>query len=122
MRKPKPRQIFITVGSRDDLQLLFHCARTGTPVDWTVPKEAEIGEKVYFVVPSRVGPVRAFGFVDDTPYFSDSFGGTYRTTVIGIELLEVPVPLDEIAKHFKSWPYWGNVKMSCSPFSSPVFR
>jgi len=105
-----PKQIFISVGSRADLGATFLIARRGEDVDWTVPKEAKIGDTLYLIIPSRSGPVQAYGTVVDWPYKTNDFGGRYRATVADIEILSVPVRLDDLQERFPNWGYVKNPK------------
>lgn len=108
---PKPQQqVFISVGSRADLGATFLIARRGEDVDWTVPKEAKVGDRLYLIIPSRSGPVQAYGTVVDLPYKTDDFGGRYRATVADIQIVEIPVRLDDLQDRFPNWGYIGNPK------------
>ena len=107
MRKTKT---LISVGSRQDLALFFNCATNNAPVNWTVPKEAEAGDRIYFLIPSVWGPIQGYGTVDEIPIPSDDFGERYRADVTELQILEVPVRLDDLQERFPAWPYLTNAK------------
>lgn len=107
MRKTKT---LISVGSRQDLALFFNCATNDETVNWTVPREAEAGDRIYFLIPSVWGPIQGYGTVDETPIRSDDFGGKYRADVTDLQILEVPVRLDDLQERFPTWPYLTNAK------------
>lgn len=104
------KQVFISVGSRADLGATFLIARRGEDVDWTVPKEAKVGDRLYLIIPSRSGPVQAYGTVVDLPYKTSDYGGRYRATVAHIKILEIPVRLDDLQERFPNWGYVTNPK------------
>lgn len=110
MRKSSTSRVTITVGSSQDLALFFNCAINNLDVNWTVPSEANAGDRIYFMIPSILGPIQGYGTVDEKPIPSNDFGRRYRANVTDLQILEVPVRLDDLQERFPSWPYLGNAK------------
>src|ERR1700733_999775 len=93
--------VHVLVGDKaDDTRALLQAAKKGKSLKWVVPKNAQIGDKTLFHLPS-LGFV-ARGVVGSDPQADGE--GRYRATVRDLTSFP-PVPLSFIRKNHKGWKW-----------------
>jgi 5-methylcytosine-specific restriction endonuclease McrA len=93
--------VHVLVGDKaDDTRALLQAAKKGKSLKWLVPKNAQIGDKTLFHLPS-LGFV-ARGVVGSDPQADGE--GRYRATVRDLTSFP-PVPLSFIRKNHKGWKW-----------------
>lgn len=89
----------------EDLQSIRDLEGNDNEFNWTVPKDAEIGDKIFLIVPYISGPIRARGTIESELEWTTDFGGRYRAW-IQIERLEIPVHLTDLQNAFPDIDYF----------------
>lgn len=97
--------IHITVGTSDDLDYLIELAREEKLTDWPVPKGANPGDSVLFLVPSRSGSIVAEGVAQTKPVPSENWSPKFQSRIGNIRLRDNPVPIEVLRISIPEWGY-----------------
>jgi hypothetical protein len=108
--------LHIVQGAPDPhLSILKRAANgTGRLADWTVPKSAKPGDRVFFYIVRPVSSFVATGVVADLPSRNenpkDPWFGHFMAPMQKVVLLTKPVRLDEVRRALPDWGYLRNVR------------
>jgi hypothetical protein len=100
-RKP----VHICVGSLDDIALLKDLDKTDKQTVWPLPKNAAIGDTVFFLAPSIYGDLLAKGEVLSKPKKSKNWQPKYEAKIGGISVLPYPIPIEILKSQIPKWDY-----------------
>jgi hypothetical protein len=94
----------ITVGATNDREILERQIDGGPSQNWPLPKAAQIGDEVLFLIPSQHGEIQARGIVEALP-FNENWGNRpqYFAPVGQVVGLITPVPVRSLAQEFPEW-------------------
>ncbi len=99
------RGIHVCVGSTSDIDLLYESNQKKGDTTWPLPKNARIGDLVFFLAPAISGDLLAKGEVYTNPVKSKNWSGKYEAKIIDVSLLPQPISLEVLKKHFPEWGY-----------------
>ena len=98
--------LHITIGTVDDRKSLkSEVAKLGH-VTWPVPKNAKMGDSVFFLIPSLTGKIIAWGTVSSPPTPSESWAPKYAALISKVIFFRKPVPVERLCRELPHWKYF----------------
>jgi 5-methylcytosine-specific restriction protein A len=95
----------ITVGMAQDDQYLVDNFIAHEKIIWPVPKESQIGDEVYLLIPSLTGSIIAKGRIATTPVKSEKWKPKYESMLEDIQFSVEQPPIEYIAENIPEWKY-----------------
>lgn len=95
----------ITVGTIQDDQYLIDTYLSAGKIIWPVPKDSEIGDLVYLLIPSLTGCIIARGCISTTPVKSINWKSKYESTLEKISFSVDQPCIEDISDNIPEWEY-----------------
>jgi 5-methylcytosine-specific restriction protein A len=95
----------ITVGTADDDQYLVDNFLSHEKISWPVPKESQIGDEVYLLIPSLTGSIIAKGRIVTTPVKSENWKPKYESILEDIQFSVEQPSIEFLAENIPEWKY-----------------
>lgn len=95
----------ITVGTAEDDQYLVDKFLAHEKICWPVPKEAEIGDEIYLLIPSLTGSILAKGRIVTTPIKSENWKPKYESILEDIQFSVEQPAIKYLAENIPEWEY-----------------
>lgn len=95
----------IVVGTNDDFDHLSEEVTINNSVNWIVPKNAQRGDKVLFLIPSFEGDIVASGIVAGIPSKSEKWARKYTAKIKDIVIIDPFISMEVLRILFPEWKY-----------------
>lgn len=113
-----PKATHILPSQNDYLDTIFAAAADCTDLDWTCPKSARPGDRVFFYIASD--GLIAIGTVDSIPEPSENWNRRYAAQITNVHLLDTFVPLATLREEMPEfgWARYPRSYVTLSPTES----
>jgi hypothetical protein len=113
-----PQATHILPSQNDYLETIFAAAEDDTDLDWTCPKSARPGDRVFFYITSD--GLIAFGTVDALPEPSENWNRRYAAQITNVHLLDTFLALATLREEMPEfgWARYPRSYVTLSPAES----
>jgi hypothetical protein len=100
------KKMHITIGRTTDFDDFLRDQIDSTEgVVWPVPKKANPGDEVLFLIPSQHGSLVAVGMVLTKPEKSEFWERKYAAEIGDVKKLKKPISIETLQQQFPDWGY-----------------